>query len=158
RKVDDLIEEQRPAPGNLELPLLALMGPGERALLVAEELRLDERVRDRSAVDGDERLVASGAELMNRPGHDFLAGAGLALHEDRERGVGLLLDLPDDLLHLPGRPHQQAQRTFDELFCFPQSMRALFDDDLQFVEMALEPPLLPFGPATQLAHLDRPPQ
>src|SRR3989454_12686075 len=66
RKVDDLIEEQRPAPGYLELPLLALMCPRERALLVAEQLRLDERVRDRAAVDGDERLVAAGAELMDR--------------------------------------------------------------------------------------------
>src|SRR2546422_5540968 len=41
-------------------PLLALMRPGERTLLVAEQLRLDQRVRDRAAVDGDERLVAAG--------------------------------------------------------------------------------------------------
>src|SRR2546430_3046565 len=38
RKIDDFIEEQRAAPGQLELPLLALMRPGERTLLVAEQL------------------------------------------------------------------------------------------------------------------------
>src|SRR2546422_9038425 len=66
RKIDDFIEEQRAAPGQLELPLLALMRPGERTLLVAEQLRLDQRVRDRAAVDGDERLVAAGAQMMDR--------------------------------------------------------------------------------------------
>src|SRR5256886_12338088 len=47
RKIDDFIEEQRSASGQLELPLLPLMRPGERTLLVAEQLRLDQRVRDR---------------------------------------------------------------------------------------------------------------
>src|SRR2546422_2910520 len=37
RKIDDFIEEQRAAPGQLELPLLALMRPGERTLLVRSE-------------------------------------------------------------------------------------------------------------------------
>src|SRR2546430_11528077 len=68
RKIDDFIEEQRAAPGQLELPLLALMRPGERTLLVAEQLRLDQRVRDRAAVDGDERLVAAGAPMDEPPG------------------------------------------------------------------------------------------
>src|SRR2546426_1955748 len=41
-KIDDLVEEQGAASGKLELSLLALMRPGERALLVAEQLRLDQ--------------------------------------------------------------------------------------------------------------------
>src|SRR2546425_2126852 len=90
----------------LELPLLSLMGPRERALLVAEELRLDQGVRDRAAVDSDKRLLASGAQMMDRPSDEFLARAGLALDEDSERGVGHLLDLLDDLLHLTVRAHQ----------------------------------------------------
>src|SRR5207249_7886316 len=58
-KVDDLIEEEASALCQLELPLLALMRSRERALLIAEELRLDQGVRDRAAVDSDERLIAS---------------------------------------------------------------------------------------------------
>ena len=47
REVDvaDLVEQQRPAVGELEAALLALLGAGERALFVAEELRLDQRFR-----------------------------------------------------------------------------------------------------------------
>ena len=99
RKIDDLIEEQRTAPGKLELPLLSLMGPGERALLVAEQLRLDQRVRDGATVHRDKWLVAARAQLMDRPSHELLAGAGLTLDEHGERGVGHLLDLLNDLLH-----------------------------------------------------------
>ena len=36
--VPDLVEEQRPAFGQFEPPLLARVGAGERALFVAEEL------------------------------------------------------------------------------------------------------------------------
>src|SRR2546430_14923137 len=88
RKIDDFIEEQRTAPGQLELPLLALMRPGERTLLVAEQLRLDQRVRDRAAVDGDERLGAAGARGRARPGPALPCGARFALPEAPEaRGV-----------------------------------------------------------------------
>jgi len=47
REVDvaDLVEEERSAVGELEPSLLALLGAGEGAFLVAEELRLDEGVR-----------------------------------------------------------------------------------------------------------------
>ena len=44
REVDDLVEKQAPALGKLELALLSLMGAGERALLIAEDLRLDQGV------------------------------------------------------------------------------------------------------------------
>src|SRR3989442_2498807 len=77
-KVDDLIEEKGPPSGKLELPLLALMGSGERALLVTQELRLDQGVRDCAAVDRDERLLAPGTQLMDRASDELLAGAGLA--------------------------------------------------------------------------------
>ena len=47
RQVDvaDLVEEQRAALGQLEAALLARLGAGERALLVAEQLRLDQACR-----------------------------------------------------------------------------------------------------------------
>src|SRR5438093_8640863 len=102
-KVDNLIEKKASALCQLELPLLALMCPRERALLVTEELRLDQGVRDRAAVDRDKRLLASSTQLMNRASDELLAGAGLALDEHSQRGLGHLLDLLDDLLHLPVR-------------------------------------------------------
>src|SRR3989442_4358149 len=67
REIGDFIEKKRSAPGKLELPLLSLMRAGERTLLVAEQLRLDQRVRDRAAVDADERPLAAGAQLMDWP-------------------------------------------------------------------------------------------
>ena len=38
----DLVEEERPAVGQLEAPLSLLQGSGKRPLLMAEELRRDE--------------------------------------------------------------------------------------------------------------------
>src|SRR5207245_1695072 len=155
RKVDNLIEKKASALCQLELPLLSLMRPCERALLIAEELRLDQGVRDRAAVDSDKRLFASGTQLMDRPSDEFLAGAGLALDEDSERGVGHLLDLLDNLLHLAIRPHQKPQRALDDLVRLPQLARALLDDGLEFVEVALQRQLLFPDPAAELVHLHR---
>src|SRR5262249_33489765 len=51
----DLVEEQRAAVGHLEQPLVIAVGPGEGALAVAEQLALDEVLRQRPAVDRHER-------------------------------------------------------------------------------------------------------
>src|SRR2546427_4718968 len=158
RQVDDLIEEKASALCQLELPLLALMRSRERALLIAEELRLDQGVRDRAAVDSDERLVASGTQLMDRASNELLASAGLALDENSQRRVGHLLDLLDNLLHLAIRAHQKPQRALDDLVGHPQFARALLDDGLELVEVALQGQLLLLDPATQLAQLDGPAQ
>ena len=58
--VADLVEEERAAVGLLELADALLRRARERALLVAEQLALDELGRDRGAVDLDERAVARG--------------------------------------------------------------------------------------------------
>ena len=42
RQLADLVEEDRPAVGELEAPLAPLQGPGEGAPLVAEQLGLDQ--------------------------------------------------------------------------------------------------------------------
>ena len=52
----DLVEEERAAVGQLELPELARVRAGEGALLVAEQLGLDQGVGDRGAVDRHEGL------------------------------------------------------------------------------------------------------
>src|SRR5262249_60851784 len=60
RHVGDLVEEERPARGRLELADAPFHGAGERATLVAEELALEQLVRDGGAVDGDERAAPVG--------------------------------------------------------------------------------------------------
>src|SRR3989449_4829584 len=147
-KVDDLVEKQAAALGKLEASLVSL---------VAEDLRLDLRVRFRAAVDGDERLLASGTQLMDRPGHQLLAGAGLALDEDREPGVGHPLDLLDNLCQLLARGHQPPQRALDDRGGLLQLARALLDGPLQIAGPALQRQLLLLDLATQLVHLNRAP-
>jgi hypothetical protein len=71
----------------LEEPLLLAVGAGERPLLVAEELRFEQRLGDRGAVLGDERLLAPPAEPVDRARDHLLAGAALA--QDENRIVGL---------------------------------------------------------------------
>src|SRR5690606_37590833 len=55
RQLPQLVEEDRPAVRRAERAVRRLERAGERALLVAEQRRLDEARRDRAAVDDDER-------------------------------------------------------------------------------------------------------
>ena len=84
--VADLVEEDRPAVRLDELADLAPVGAGERALLVTEELGLDELLGNRGAVDPDERLARPIREVMQPAGNQLFAGARLT--EDQDRGVG----------------------------------------------------------------------
>ena len=59
-QVADLVEEQRAAAGQLELAELLADGAGERALLVPEQRALDQLLRNRGQVDGDERRARAG--------------------------------------------------------------------------------------------------
>ena len=82
----DFVEEERPAVGQLPGSEAPLLGAGEGSALVTEHLALDERGGNGRAVDGDERLVAARAELMDGAGHHLLAGAALA--GDHHAGLG----------------------------------------------------------------------
>ena len=57
REIADLVEEDRAPVGHLEEPLAGLLGVGEGALLVAEQLALDQRARQGRAVHVHERPV-----------------------------------------------------------------------------------------------------
>ena len=72
RQLAHLVQEQGALVGQLEAPDPALQRAGERALLVAEQLALDHALRDRAAVDLDERPVAARAPLVQRPGDSSL--------------------------------------------------------------------------------------
>ena len=63
------------------------VGARERALFVPEELRLEQVLLQRGAVDLDEAAGGSQRAVVHSAGDQLLAGAGLAAHE--HRGVAL---------------------------------------------------------------------
>src|SRR6266568_4434931 len=63
--LEQLVEEEGPAVGGLEQAGLVAHGAGERALAMSEHLRLEERLGERGAVHGDERLAAAAAVRVN---------------------------------------------------------------------------------------------
>ena len=67
RHLADLVEEQRAAVGGFEEADLALVGAGERAALVAEQLALEQRLGQRRAVELDQRLVAAARLVGGSP-------------------------------------------------------------------------------------------
>ena len=91
-QVADLVQKQRAAGGQLELALAALVGVGEGPFFVAEQFAFEQRLGDRRAVDGDERLVAAAAEVVDRLADDFLAGAVFAQDQHGQLGVGHAAD------------------------------------------------------------------
>src|SRR5262249_20951592 len=92
RHLADLVEKQRSAVGQLELANLGAHRAGERAFLVAEQLRLEERRGQRRAIDRNERAVFAPALEMNRARAELLAGAGFAADEHGRVGLGGALD------------------------------------------------------------------
>ena len=65
-----------PPSASSKRPGLRRDGAGERALFVPEQLALDERRRQRRAVDAHERARVAAAAFVERARKQFLAGAG----------------------------------------------------------------------------------
>src|SRR5437867_906340 len=78
RHVTDLVEVERAAVRELELPEPPLLRVGERAALVPEHLRLEQGGGNGRARDGDERPPGAATVVMNRAGDQLFAGARLA--------------------------------------------------------------------------------
>jgi hypothetical protein len=64
-----------------------------------EELALQQRGRNRRAVQGNETVLTAAAGLVNRLGDHFLAGTSLALNQDggvhRRNYIYLVLQSPE---------------------------------------------------------------
>jgi hypothetical protein len=86
RHLADLVEEQRPAVGRREQALAVLGGVGEGALDVAEQLVLEQALRDGGAVDHHERALVALRQVVDGARDQLLAGAALAV--DRHGHVG----------------------------------------------------------------------
>src|SRR5205814_3789286 len=108
--VADLVEEQRALVGELEETGLRADRAREGALLMAEELALEQRVGDRGTVLAHE-LAGLGARRIevDRAGGQLLAGAALAVDEDRLVGVDDAIEQTEDLRHGPGVPDDRAE-------------------------------------------------
>ena len=102
RDVADLVEEERAAMGELDLALGRLDRAGEGALLIAEQLSLEQILGDGGAVDRDKSSRAAATGLVDAAGEQFLAGAGRAEQHDRDVGIGDALDRAGDPGHFRG--------------------------------------------------------
>src|SRR5262249_12854896 len=96
----DLVEEERAALRELETTQLALVRTGKGALLVPEQLGLDERIGNRGRIDRHERLVASRSAMVDGPPDQLLAGAALARDQHGGGCARHLRDEAGELLHL----------------------------------------------------------
>ena len=95
-------------------PVRAVCAWGERALLVSEQLRLDQIPGQRRAVEVHERALGPIAAVVQRAGREVLPGPGLALDEHRRwravRVPGEALDAGDSRSergHRGARPDQR---------------------------------------------------
>ena len=86
RHLAHFVEEEGAAPRRGEESLLVAHRTGEAALHVAEQLALQQALRERPAVDREERALVPRGQLVDVVCHHFLAGAALAL--DQHRRVG----------------------------------------------------------------------
>jgi len=57
RQLRDLVQEQGAAVGQFEAPAFELVSAGKGAAFVAEQLRLDKRLRERRGVDREVAVV-----------------------------------------------------------------------------------------------------
>ena len=99
RHVADFVEEQRAAVGLLEAAAAQRVGAGERALLVAEQLRLQKIRGERRGIERDEGLAGARTVAMQGARHEFLAGARFAGDQHRHAGAGQPADRAKHLLH-----------------------------------------------------------
>src|SRR2546428_6361334 len=84
-----------------DAPLPGADRAGKRAAHVPEQLCLEERLRNRAAVQRDEAERTARAAVMNGARDDFLAGAGLA---GNQNGAGRSGDRLEELKQGPHGP------------------------------------------------------
>src|SRR5207245_3352659 len=91
RHLGNFVEEQRASVGALETTAMCPRSAGEASALVTEELALDQRFRQRSAVHGDEWSLPALGQLMNRVGDELLTRSALAQNDHCGAGIGYLV-------------------------------------------------------------------
>ncbi len=97
--VPDFVEEERAAIGALEQAALGRDGSRERAAHVAEQLALEQSLRNRGAVDREEGLVHATAVVMQCARHHLLARSALARDQDARVDVRGAADHREHVAH-----------------------------------------------------------
>jgi len=92
RQFTDFIQKDRPLMASFKTSPLGLDGTGKGPLLVTKQLAVDERFRNCTAVDGNERPLVPGGQTVNCPGHDPLAYPGFS---QEQHGAFQRRHLPD---------------------------------------------------------------
>ena len=82
---------------------------GEGAPAVAEQLGVQQGLGQRPAVDDHERPLGARRGIVQRPGDQLLAGAGLALDQHRRLAGGDLGQAGEQLAHGRAGPQQRAE-------------------------------------------------
>src|SRR6478609_7398371 len=95
----DLVEKQRAARRLDEFAGMTLGGAGERALFMPKQERFHEIVRNRPAIDSNERLCPPFATAVDGARDQFLADARLAFDQNRDRRTHGLLGRAQHGLH-----------------------------------------------------------
>src|SRR5262249_38730570 len=115
RELADLVEEQRALVGRLELAGARRDGSREGAFHVTEKLALDEILRDRTAVDDDERALSTVRAAMELARDELFARTGLAGDQHRDVGCRDLLQFAEHLHHRRTHPDDLAESLVLEL-------------------------------------------
>src|SRR5262249_52756487 len=105
RHLADLVQEQRPAGGLLQLSWFALCGASVGAALVAEQLRFEQLFRKRRAVERDEWSVGARRGAMQETRDDFFTGSRVAEEQDGRVGRRDLHRLRERMLPRCGLAH-----------------------------------------------------
>jgi hypothetical protein len=107
RGIADLVEEDGSAVRPLEQPCARAPPGSQRVGFLAEQLELQERLRELGHPDGDQRMAS--ARLVNRSRHELLARSGFAGHQHvRARSRGLI-DARPHVLHRRGGSDQASR-------------------------------------------------
>ena len=120
--LSDFVHEDRAAVGLFEQAAFVAVRVGEAAADMAEELGLEQRLRDARAVQGDQPPVRSPAALVNKLGDNLFAHSAFAGNQDF--GVGRTGE-PDFLVnqkpfladtdHIAGLDHDCSYMTVTNL-------------------------------------------
>src|SRR5579883_533233 len=105
RDVADFVQEQGASFGCGNAARFVLFGVGKRAGFVAEQLGVEQRVRNRAAVHGHKGLAAAGTQIVNGAGKQLFAGAGFPLDEHGAGGLGNGRQNFEQLPHAMVRAH-----------------------------------------------------
>src|SRR4029078_6449555 len=90
----DLVQEDRSAVSESEFATPRCRRSGKRTTYMAKELRFEQRVGDRRAIDFDARPVVLSAETVNGARDQLFATSGLAGNQYRASARRNELDLP----------------------------------------------------------------